>query len=224
MTRKTTGVLAAGLVAVLLSTLGCCDPEKKQIAQLEGLNRDLTVQNQEMRDQLAQSRSRQADLVAALDAANARITGMQRPPAETRPAEPTTAGGWEVGLVGDRLTIESDILFPSGQATLTKQGLAELDKAAATIKARYAGMPVRVYGYTDTDPILKTKKLWQDNLDLSANRAMNVTRHLRSKGIAASMIETVAMGETRPVAPNTNSATKARNRRVEIIVIKSGGR
>jgi len=118
----------------------------------------------------------------------------------------------------------SDILFPSGQATLTKQGLTELDKAAAAIKARYAGLPVRVYGYTDTDPILKTKKLWQDNLDLSANRAMNVTRHLRSRGVPASMIETVAMGETRPVASNASTASKARNRRVEIIVIKSGGR
>ncbi len=220
MTRKTTGVLAAGLVAVLLSTLGCCEPEKKQIAQLQGSMNELSTQNQDLRDQLAQARSRQADLVAALDAANARLQSMQKPAPETQPAP---KGDWEEGLVGDRLTIESDILFPSGQATLTKQGLAELDKAAAAIKARYPGLPVRVYGYTDTDPILKTKKLWQDNLDLSANRAMNVTRHLRSRGVPASMIETVAMGETRPVASNASAASKARNRRVEIIVIKSGG-
>jgi len=220
MTRNKTGVLAVGLIAVLLSTLGCCEPEKKQIAQLQGSMNELSTQNQDLRDQLAQARSRQADLVAALDAANARLQSMQRPAPETKPAP---KGDWEEGLIGDRLTIESDILFPSGQATLTKQGLAELDKAAATIKSRYAGLPVRVYGYTDTDPILKTKKLWQDNLDLSANRAMNVTRHLRSKGVPATMIETVAMGETRPVASNASNTGKARNRRVEIIVIKSGG-
>ncbi len=220
MTRKTTGVLAVGLIAVLLSALGCCEPEKKQIAQLQGSMNELSTQNQDLRDQLAQARSRQADMVAALDAANARLQSMQRPAPETKPAP---KGDWEEGLIGDRLTIESDILFPSGQATLTKQGLAELDKAAATIKSRYAGLPVRVYGYTDTDPILKTKKLWQDNLDLSANRAMNVTRHLRSRGVSATMIETVAMGETRPVASNASTTGKARNRRVEIIVIKSGG-
>jgi chemotaxis protein MotB len=81
-------------------------------------------------------------------------------------------------------------------------------------------MTVRVMGYTDSDPIVKTKNLWKDNLDLSANRAMEVTRHLWSKGISAEHIETVAMGATHFMGPNTTKAGKAGNRRVEISVVK----
>ena len=223
MAYKTTGVLAVGLIGLLLSTLGCCEPEQKRIMELEKQYNDLGNQNRDLRDQLAQSKSREAGLVDELGAANARIAELQRgPTTKPQPAGPAAGTGrWEIGLVGDRLTLASDILFASGKAELTHAGLAELDKVVAQLKSQYAGMPVRVYGYTDTDPILKTKKLWQDNLDLSANRAMTVTRHLRSKGIRADMIETIAMGETRAAAANTSTAGKAKNRRVEIIVIKS---
>jgi flagellar motor protein MotB len=79
---------------------------------------------------------------------------------------------------------------------------------------------VQVYGFTDNDPIVKTKKLWEDNLDLSANRAMMVTRELIRHGIAANRVETIAMGSTHPVASNSDKAGKAKNRRVEIVAIK----
>jgi len=81
-------------------------------------------------------------------------------------------------------------------------------------------MTVRVMGYSDSDPIVKTKKLWKDNLDLSANRAMEVTRYLWSRGIPAERIETVGMGSTHFVQPNKTKAGKAANRRVEIHVVK----
>jgi flagellar motor protein MotB len=79
---------------------------------------------------------------------------------------------------------------------------------------------VRVIGYTDNDPIRKTRNLWEDNLDLSANRAMTVVRHLREQGIDAEKLTACGRGETNPVTPNTSTANKAKNRRVEIIVIK----
>ena len=81
---------------------------------------------------------------------------------------------------------------------------------------------MRVYGYTDSDPIKRSARLWKDNLDLSANRAMAVTRELRKLGIPAESIETVAMGATRSVAPNRTKADKAKNRRVEIVVVGKG--
>ena len=127
---------------------------------------------------------------------------------------------WDVGKFADKVSVGSDILFASGKATLTSKGKAALANIVADLKGSYAGLPVRVYGYTDSDPIKRTKNLWQDNLDLSANRAMAITRHIVSKGIKAESVETVAMGATRFVAKNDTSASKAENRRVEIVVIK----
>ena len=117
-------------------------------------------------------------------------------------------------------TLESDILFASGSATLTAAGQKALSEVAAKIKADYPGRIVRIYGHTDSDPIVKSKKLWADNLDLSANRAMAVARYMIDRGIPAERVEPVAMGATRPVASNDTKAGKARNRRVEIVVIQ----
>src|SRR5512138_1108155 len=103
MAYKTTGMLAVGLIGVLLSTLGCCEPEKKRIQQLEQQFNDVNGQNRDLRDQLAQSKSRQAELVAELDAANARAAELQRGVKPvTQPAAITGgASGWEKSLVGD---------------------------------------------------------------------------------------------------------------------------
>ena len=127
------------------------------------------------------------------------------------------------GLKGEtpvyRHTVGSDVLFSSGRATLTTGGRNALVAVASKIKTSFPGNIVRVYGHTDSDPIVKSKKLWADNLDLSANRAMAVTRYLISKGVARSKIETVGMGASRPITSNKTKAGKAKNRRVEIIVV-----
>ena len=98
--------------------------------------------------------------------------------------------------------------------------VVKLRYIAATIRSKYAHAIARVCGYTDSDRIVKSARLWKDNLDLSANRAMAVTRHLIGKGIKAEAVEPGAMGATHFVARNTDKASKAQNRRVEIVVIK----
>ena len=50
---------------------------------------------------------------------------------------------------------------------------------------------------------------------------MAVTRYLISKGIAAKRVETIGMGEHHPVTGNKTKAAKSKNRRVEIVVLKT---
>jgi len=225
MTYARCGVLAAALIATALSAIGCCDKEKRQIASLQGEYNELSNQNKDLRDQLSQAKTRQAELLADLESRGATISELEKRKGEEKAPKGggPAAEGWEIGVHADRVTVGTDILFTSGKAALTSAGHAALDKIAATLRSTYAGLSVRVYGYTDSDPIHKTKNLWQDNLDLSANRAMAVTRYLRSKGISADSIETIGMGETHPVTSNASAAGKAKNRRVEIVVIKTRG-
>lgn len=117
-----------------------------------------------------------------------------------------------------RVTLAADVLFNAGRATLSKPGVTRLRGIVAQIKSQHPNATVHVYGYTDSDPIKRSAKLWKDNLDLSANRAMAVSRQLWQLGIAPEKIETIAMGATNFVASNKTAADKAKNRRVEIAV------
>jgi chemotaxis protein MotB len=116
------------------------------------------------------------------------------------------------------VTLSNEILFTPGQATLRKNQISELDKIQSVLQQRYSGKGVDVVGHTDTDPIQKSAKLWKDNWDLSAERALTVLRYMISHGTPAKEIRAVACGESRPVASNGSASGKAKNRRVEVVV------
>ena len=175
---------------------------QKQLAQAESAGSALKGQLGTSQSQLAQ--------------AQARIRALQK----KAPTAGKTATGGKIEIVVHTETIATDILFPAGRANLTVAGKRRLGAIARKLKSKYSGRVVRVYGHTDNDPIRRTRRLWRDNLDLSANRAMAVTRFLIGRGIEARRIETVGMGKTRPVGSNATKQAKSRNRRVEIVVVR----
>jgi len=230
-------ILAAAGFAASLSGAGCCTEEKQQIELLYSDKNELLEENQRLQNQLAQAAERERELLGEIDRNETELTRLnqnveqlkdklakpQATPAP-RPVPSATPQGWERGQTADRITVGSDILFASGRATLTQRGKQKVQAIARDLLTIYLGMPVRVYGYTDSDPIRRTKKLWKDNLDLSANRAAAVTRYLIESGVPAEDIETIAMGPAHPVADNSTRAGKAKNRRVEILVVKAAGK
>ena len=218
-------------VAVSIAAMlgGCCTAQENQIATLRSKMDTLMNQNNSYRNQISELDQFNQQLTGdsqAKDQQISQLTGRvseleSAPIHEPEAAAPTkTAEGWISMTVGDKISVGSDVLFTSGSATLTSGGKAALRSVANAIKANYAGLPVRVYGFTDSDPIVKSKRLWSDNLDLSANRAMAVTRYLISQRISSERLETVAMGATHFVTSNASKSGKARNRRVEIMVVK----
>ena len=230
--KRSTIAIVLVLAVVSLMSVGCCKKQEDQIALLQRDNQQL-LQNQgnveTIRAKLAQEQERNNELGLVLqsketeiDGLKIRVANLQAEKLATPPAPPKgpVPAGWQETATGAKITLGSDILFSAGKATLTSKGAASLQSIAATIKSTYPSAMVRVYGFTDSDPIVKSAKLWRDNLDLSANRAMAVTRYLQKRGIAAANIETVAMGKERPVSANSTKSGKARNRRVEIVVVK----
>jgi len=220
MNSRTT-LLAAALMAANLANLGCCDEVKKELAQVTSDYNLLSTKHQELQKDLVASEDKNVGLEAQVNSKSAELAAAksevaslkarlgEAPPKPPRPPE-----------VGMRVTLASDVLFTAGRATLSKPGVAKLRQIVAKIKSQHPNATVRVYGYTDSDPIKRTAKLWKDNLDLSANRAMAVARELWRLGVAPEKIETVAMGATNFVASNKTAAGKAKHRRVEIVVIE----
>lgn len=118
------------------------------------------------------------------------------------------------------ISVPSSITFPSGQATLSKEGQRALREVASTLKRQYSGARFEIEGHTDTDPIKKSK--FSSNRELSIARAMAVLTYLVEEcGIPDDQCIVSGHGQYDPVAPNQSDSEKAKNRRVEIVVHRS---
>jgi chemotaxis protein MotB len=116
------------------------------------------------------------------------------------------------------ITMESDVSFASGSHKLTKKGKSTLDAVAHELNGRFSGNQVRVIGHTDTDPIRRSP--YKDNWELGSERALGVIRYLHEQHrVEADRLVAASRGENAPLAGNTSKEGKARNRRVEIVVI-----
>jgi chemotaxis protein MotB len=111
------------------------------------------------------------------------------------------------------------ILFDSGQSEVKKQGQEVLEKLVDVLKD-VKGKVIRVEGHTDNVQIHgHLAKKYPSNWELSAARSINVTRYLQKAGIDPAMLSTAAYGEFRPVAPNDTKEGRAKNRRIEIVLV-----
>lgn len=116
-----------------------------------------------------------------------------------------------------KVQMENKILFPSGEAVVSEEGKAVLQKVASSF-ARIKEKRFRIEGHTDNIPINNFK--FPSNWELSATRAANVLHViLKNEGLEAKKFEIVGMGEHHPVAANDTEENRALNRRIEILLI-----
>ena len=130
-------------------------------------------------------------------------------------------GELEAQLVEDglRIRIKDSALFASGQAEL----FPEARKLGGEIAKLLSGLPqqIVVAGHTDNVPI--NTAMFPSNWELSGMRAVNFMRFLFSvePTLKPANFSAVGYGEYRPVLPNTNDEARAKNRRVEVWIIRS---
>jgi len=121
------------------------------------------------------------------------------------------------GLVIRVLT--DDLLFASGQATLEPQASGLLSEIAQLLNVDTTH-PISVEGNTDNVPIHSA--LYPSNWELSTARASTVVRFLITHGVGASRLTAVGNAEQHPFDSNATAAGRARNRRVEIVLRRTG--
>ncbi len=83
-------------------------------------------------------------------------------------------------------------------------------------RAGERGELLMVSGFTDDLPIQKGNNRFDDNWELSAQRALTVTRALIEEGMPPTMVFAAAFGAQQPVVANTDNASRSQNRRVEM--------
>ena len=126
----------------------------------------------------------------------------------------------DIKIVGDRFVFESEVLFPSGSATLTPEGLAAMDQLASAIIELERQIPkeinwaLQVDGHTDIRPI--ASPTFPSNWELSTARAISVVRYLVSRGVDPTRLVAAGYGEFRPLNSATDEASLQQNRRIEL--------
>ena len=109
-----------------------------------------------------------------------------------------------------------DNMFAPGSADVNETIKPTLDKVATEINL--VSGKVVVTGHTDSSPIRSEK--FADNQALSEQRAKSVAEYLQKSGIAADRLSSEGKGDSEPIADNKTSQGKAKNRRVEVLVIQ----
>jgi chemotaxis protein MotB len=126
----------------------------------------------------------------------------------------------DIRVVGDRFVFQSDVLFPSGQATMTPEGLAAIDQLATTIVELERSIPkeidwaLQVDGHTDARPIASAQ--FPSNWELSSARATTVVKYLISRGVPPRRLVAAGYGEFQPLEEGNSEEALRRNRRIEL--------
>lgn len=134
-------------------------------------------------------------------------------------AGPLAAG--RVTLVDGRIGIRGSVLFALNSDQLQPEGRELLRSLAAPLAGYLSSREeiLMVSGFTDDRPVRDSNRQFADNWELSAERALTVTRTLIAEGVPASSVFAAAFGAEQPVGSNADEEGRARNRRVEMAPI-----
>lgn len=147
----------------------------------------------------------------------------QRQAAEQRrqALEQALAGPLSTGRVTldqGRIGINGSVLFAFNSADLQPEGRQLLKSLAAPLAAylKTRDEVLMVSGFTDNRQVRGGNRQFADNWELSAQRALTVTRTLVEEGVPAADVFAAAFGAQQPVASNADAEGRSRNRRVEM--------
>jgi chemotaxis protein MotB len=223
-------------MSLMLALAIGCVPKKKY----DALDAQLAAEQARAADlqkQLADTSDRASDLAGKASALESDVSEMELALAELRSAqaeaearvaqyrdlvsrfsEMIDAGTLRVKIVEGRMVVElaTDILFPSGSAELSKEGLASIAKVGGVL----ATIPERAFqveGHTDYVPIKSAK--YPSNWELAASRAITVVRTLSTSGLPPERVSAASFAFYKPTAANDTPENKAANRRIEIVIL-----
>ncbi|MDP9908533.1 OmpA family protein [Variovorax sp. KBS0712] len=160
----------------------------------------------------------QLDLASRLETEvqQRRAESQRREALEQALAGPLAAG--RVTLNNGRIGISGSVLFAFNSADLQPGGRQLLKSLAGPLGAYLKARDeiLMVSGFTDDRQMRDGARLFADNWELSAQRALTVTRALIEEGVPSSSVFAAAFGAEQAVASNSDAEGRAKNRRVEM--------
>ena len=209
--------IASGTYLYLTQYKPMADTGKKNEIRNQELNREVNDLRQELNLKVSEiskaRKEKEAEIARVQATRDSLVTEMTKEIQDNQ---------IQITQLADKLkvSIVDKILFPSGEAKITGEGLKVLERVGNLLK-NTQGKIIRVEGHTDNVPISGALKYkFPSNWELSTARATNVVRLLEDKvGIKPEKLEAVGLGEHQPVASNETAQGRAQNRRIEIALL-----
>jgi flagellar motor protein MotB len=123
-----------------------------------------------------------------------------------------------ITLNNGRIGISGRLLFSLNSDALQPEGRQLLNSLVTPLRA-YLGSRdemLMISGFTDDHSVRANNSQFADNWELSAQRALTVTRALIEEGMPSSLVFAAAFGSEQPITPNVDEKARAQNRRVEM--------
>jgi chemotaxis protein MotB len=205
----------------------------QQVASLDKENKDLKDQVKSLTEQKEDLSQAVANLEAGSDRLKANLSQITKKTQEVEKASNTyqnllkemkseiAQGQVTIKELKGKLTMDvvDKILFASGEAKVKKEGIEVLSRVVEILKT-VKDKNIRIEGHTDNVQITsKLAKTYPTNWELSAARAINVSKYLQEQGIDPTILSATAFGEYQPVADNATPEGRAKNRRIAIILL-----
>jgi len=123
-----------------------------------------------------------------------------------------------ITLNNGRIGISGKLLFELNSDQLEPEGRQLLKSLVLPLRSylKTRDEILMVSGFTDDRSMRDGKRKFEDNWELSAQRALTVTRTLIEEGMPSSMLFAAAFGQEQPLTPNSDEKARAQNRRVEM--------
>lgn len=129
-------------------------------------------------------------------------------------------GGLRHDSMGVRISLAASTFFPVGSAKLRLPALRSLDKVAKMLKS--SNKRLIIEGHTDDQQIAGGQI--DSNWELASLRATSVVRYLiKYHDIDAKRLAAISYADTKPLVPNTTDENRAKNRRIEILIVNGQG-
>ena len=197
------------LLAAFVGMSGCAE-----LTELRNLNRRQAITIRDQSDEIAR-------LKREFSSVSDKLKSSEEEMNKLRKLAQSIGGGVSVRdtIEGPVLLFPEKILFDSGMAVIKPGGETALKKMAEFLEENPSSY-IRIDGHTDSDPIIRTKHLWDSNHHLAAARALSVFHFLsKSQNIAEGRIHVAGFGPNRPISSNSAAAGKKQNRRVEFLIL-----
>lgn len=189
------------------------DTLTKNISELRQKVADLRTENGTLKDEIAELQKAKEEKVKEVSGTYEQLLANMK--------NEIAKGQVTISELKGKLTVnmEAAILFDSGKADVMPEGLDILNKMVETLKT-VSDKAIRIEGHTDDVQITGAlTRTFPTNWELSAARAINVTRFLQQQGIDPRNLSAAAFAEHKPVAPNDSKEGRAKNRRIEITLV-----
>lgn len=188
--------------------------EQQQLALAQNQKQAMTLQEMATRSSQAQMAANQK-----MDALQVQLAEMEKRLGARPGGDIEVVRADKVGAITIR--VANSVLFDVGKADLKESSHAKLQEVAKLLRTELKENFVRVEGHTDSTPIVRNKEKFADNMELSQARSKAVFDYLiKSCSLPANRMYTAGYAYSQPVVwPEKTTADRAKNRRVDIVIL-----